>query len=197
VSTVVLAVITAALAAAVGAGATAVWLFARYRPSADGVDPVLLNEAARSTATWSDVHQGALVVLLGLLVLALVAGPVAVAEEGRGPGRPLAAGLVAVVGGAAAAVGALTSGPVAWDQVALDEVTVGTELGGWRLAALDDRVRFVLVDGAEVSQGTYAGVLAVHLVAPVVAVVALVVLALLVRAARRRAAVLAHAAMCL
>jgi hypothetical protein len=168
------------------AGTTAAWLFGRYRPSAADVDPALLDGTARSSATWLDVHQGALLVLLGLLVVVLVTGPAVVAEGGRGPGRPVAAGLVALVGGIGAAVGALTTPLVAWDQVALDEVTVGADLGGWRLAAFDDRVRFVLVDGAEVAPGSYATALVVHLVAPAVTLAALVAIALLVRTVRRR-----------
>lgn len=178
--------IAAALAAAGVAGAASVWLFGRYRPSAPGVDPAVLDGAARSSATWLDVHQGALVVLLALLVVVLVTAPAVVAEEGRGPGRPVAAGLVALVGGIGAAVGALTTGMVAWDQVALRDVTVGTDLAGWRLAAFDDRVRFVLVDGVEVTPGTYAAALVTHLAGPVVALAALVAIALLVRTAQRR-----------
>ena len=196
VSTVVLALVTAALAAAVVVGATGLWLLVRYRPSAAGVDPALVDATTRSTTTWSDLHQGALLVLVGLLVLILVTAPVAVAEEGRGPGRPAIAGLVALIGAVGAAVGALTTGLVAWDQVALEEVTVGTEAAGWRLAAFDDRVRFVLVDGAEVSPGSYAVALVVHLVAPAVVVVALVALVPLVRTVRRREPSLAHGVIC-
>jgi len=181
VSAVVLGLAGAGLAAAVVVEATAIWLFVRYRPTADGVDPAGLYPMARSTSTWTDVHQGALVALVMGAVLVLLLAPAAAAEEGRGAARPVGVGLVALVGVVGAAVGALTTRLVLWDQVALQTVTVGTDLSGWQLAAFDDRVRFVLIDGVEVSPGSYAIALVVHLAAPAVALAALLMAAVLVR----------------
>ena len=71
---------------------------------------------------------------------------------------------------------------VAWDQLALRSVTVGTDVDGYWTAAFGGDVVFVLVGGSEVSQTTYAAV--VHLAAPVLGAAALVTAAVAVRRAR-------------
>jgi hypothetical protein len=185
-STVVLGLAVAGIVAAVVAEATAAWLFLRYRPTADGVAPALLDPAARPTSTWTDIHGGALAALVVFVVLVLLLAPAAVAEEGRGVVRPVGVGLIALVGVVGAAVGAITTRLVLWDQVALEAVTVGSSFRGWKMAAFDDGVRFVLVDGVEVSPGSYAIALVAHLAAPAGALAALLVMAVIV--ARRRLA---------
>lgn len=178
-----MAVLGAAVVAAVVAVGTGGWLLFGYRPSADDVDPAFLAGTARATTTWTDVHRAALLALLGLLVVVVVLVPVALAGQGRGR-RAVGAGVAALVGVVGAVAGAVTIGMVAWDQVALTEVTVGEQLDGWNVP-LGDGVRFVLVDGVEVSPGTYATALVVHLVGPVLALGALVVVGGLALGRRR------------
>ncbi len=90
-------------------------------------------------------------------------------------GRTVAVMVGAVVAVLAATVAGLSWGLVRWDQLALWEVMaapVGLSRGLWA-PAFDGRVRFLLVGGAEVGQGTYRRALLVHLGAPVVAIVAI------------------------
>lgn len=72
------------------------------------------------------------------------------------------------VGGAALVVGvplaAMSGLMLAWDQVALWAVTVGSNVEGIWGVAFDDGVRFVIVDGTEVSQTAYRNVVGAHLV---------------------------------
>jgi hypothetical protein len=84
--------------------------------------------------------------------------------------------VAAGAGGAALCVlvALVTSELVAWDQLGLSSVTVGTDISGYWTAAFGDDVRFVLVGGTEVSTGTYAAVLLVHLAAPVLGAMALI-----------------------
>ena len=91
---------------------------------------------------------------------------------------PVARRIVALVASLVATVSALltiaTRPLVEWDQLALHSITLGTTLSGYRFAAFRDEVKFVLVRGAEVSQGRYATVLVVHLAAPIIGTLALV-----------------------
>lgn len=48
-------------------------------------------------------------------------------------------------------------------------------MAGYWFAGFDDGVRYVLVDGAEVSQGEYVRALITHLAAPMLCAVALLV----------------------
>jgi quinol-cytochrome oxidoreductase complex cytochrome b subunit len=109
---------------------------------------------------------------------------VVVAQRGRSGGwrgRHVAVAIAAVV---AAGLASYTTRLVRWDQLALRAVTVGTSIDGYWAAAFHHGVRFVLVDGNEVSQRAYATALVVHLVAPVVATLGLA--HLLLRHVRRR-----------
>lgn len=69
---------------------------------------------------------------------------------------------------------------IAWDLIALSAVTVGPGYDGVWAAAFDDGVHFVLVDGYEVSQSTFARAVIAHVV-----VVPLLVLAAGVAVGRR------------
>lgn len=129
---------------------TGVWLTFNYRPNA--------------AQAWSDVtdadigtdwprlvHQMATVVLVPLVVAFLVVG--AVASE-----RWRSAGALVITTLALAYTGLL----LPWDQLALWAVTVGTNYQGMFGAAFDDDVRFVLLNGVEISQATLAFWLVVH-----------------------------------
>ena len=84
----------------------------------------------------------------------------------------LIATAVVVIGCVAAS---LTWGLVRWDQIVLWAVMSGTAVaeGGLWTPAVSEDVRFLIVGGAEVGQGTYRRALLAHLVAPVVAAIAL------------------------
>lgn len=166
----VTATVLAAVAAVVTAYTGAV-LAGTYRPGAPGAPTHLLPPQVARSVVWVDRHRVASVVLLALVVVAavLVAGAVVAGRVRRGA-PVVAAMLVAVV----AALGtALTHDLVLFDQLALRQVTVGTDLDGFWTAAFDEQVRFVLVGGTEVSRRAYATAVVVHLAAPVVAGAAL------------------------
>ncbi|QYG95250.1 hypothetical protein HC251_24340 [Iamia sp. SCSIO 61187] len=175
-----------ALVAGVVASVTAGWLVRDYRPSAPGADPDLIHRAARSSLAWSDAPGVALVLLLGLAVLVLIAALAAMVGEGRGWARRLAVGVPAVVAVVGASVGVVTGPMVAWDQLGLRRVMVGDDVDGWWAAGFSDEVRFVLVDGVEVSPETYSVTLVAHVVAPAAALVAVLVTGVVVARTRRR-----------
>lgn len=84
----------------------------------------------------------------------------------------IVAGVVAVLATTASAV---TWPLVQWQQVALWEVTVGIDMVGLLKPAYSEKVRFLLINGAEVSQSTYATWLLIHLITPFVALLSLAV----------------------
>ncbi len=142
------------LAAVVVMGAvlavTGVWLTFNYRPSAaqawsDVPDADIATDWPRL------VHQMATVVLVPLVVAFLVVGAVA-SERWRSATALLVTTLTL----------AYTGTLLPWDQLALWAVTVGTNYQGMFGAAFDDDVRFVLLNGAEISQATLALWLVVH-----------------------------------
>ena len=59
-------------------------------------------------------------------------------------------------------ISTFTLGNLLWDSLGLWAVTVGTDVAGFLDATDGDAVRFVLVDGSEVSPGTYTRTLVVH-----------------------------------
>jgi H+/Cl- antiporter ClcA len=76
--------------------------------------------------------------------------------------------LVALGGLVVAIVGLISGQLIAWDELALDSVTASGSRG--IVDALSGDVRFALVDGTEVTRGSYAAWAAVHvLVVPVLA----------------------------
>jgi hypothetical protein len=64
---------------------------------------------------------------------------------------------------------------VEWDQLGLWAVTAGKDYNGLWPAAFDDDVRFVMVGGSEVNQSTFTIWVVIHLIAPMIALFALVV----------------------
>jgi quinol-cytochrome oxidoreductase complex cytochrome b subunit len=143
---------------------TGIWLWAAYRPGE--------LDAVRAAHRWAGT--------LALFPVGSLAGAMAIARATQRRPRPprrvamAASGAVLMVLGLA---GAMLSGfPLAWDQVALQEVTVGTDLRGYGFA-FDDSARFVLIGGAEVSTATLRRVLVMHaIVLPAVALAGAAVL---------------------
>jgi quinol-cytochrome oxidoreductase complex cytochrome b subunit len=80
----------------------------------------------------------------------------------------------------AAAATVLTRPLVQWDQLALWAVTVGTDVHGYWYAAHDDSVRFLLIGSSEVTQGQYAPMVLLHVLAPVVGAIGAAATAVLV-----------------
>jgi hypothetical protein len=166
------ATVVAAAGSAFGAAATVAGaVVARsYRPRAPGVDAALLPADVRAADRWSDWH-------LYMSMLVLVAAVVALVHTWfvRRRGGSAIAVVVSGVGAVAAGVVMWTRPLVRWDQLALEAVTVGTDVRGYWYAAFDHGVRFVLVGPNEVTQRDYAPVLVAHLAAPAVAAIALAV----------------------
>lgn len=143
----------------------------------------LLPAGARETQRWSDWQ---LYASTGFVIAAVVTLVVIWMLRKHVAGSWSALGLSSAA--AVAAVVALWTRPlVQWDQLALWAVTTGTNADGYWYAAFNDEVRFVLVDGAEISQGQYAPAAVAHLVAPFLGAVALTAacVVLIRRAARR------------
>jgi hypothetical protein len=165
------------IAGALGLGAIGfAWLISLalagvYRPAT----PSGWADAAPVSTSASDalvvVHTAA-AAIAGMAAFAFLL--VLVWPTGRAaPWRRRSSIAAAVVATLTCAAAIATRDLLAWEQLALSEVVVGTDLSGYWDAAVDDRVRFVLVDGAEVAQSTYARTLAVHLVSPLIAAAAL------------------------
>ena len=158
--------LSAAVAAAVAA--TGFVLADRYRPGARFDDPEQF-EPGRLV----EINEAVIGVLSGL-ALALVMATVVprVRRAFRLSWWSVGAALVAFV---ATFITGVTRDQVQYDQLGLWAVTVGTNLEGYRVVA-DDDVRFAIVNGTEVEPSTYEAVLVVHLVAPLVVLVALAVI---------------------
>lgn len=142
------------LAVLVASGA---WLWWNYRPDRD---------------QWiRTVHQVAAIAMLVVAVALVVIAIVRRARIG-------ASGIVAAVGvfvttGAAYVLGRL----LAWDQLALWAVTVGGKHLPLGVAVtFDDRVKYILIDGREVSASTYHWWAIAHLALSALVVLALVML---------------------
>jgi quinol-cytochrome oxidoreductase complex cytochrome b subunit len=171
-----LAAIVRALAwllAIAGAGlvATGLPLIWVYEPDPPG--------GSRGDFWWlREAHGVASTMLLGAVAGIVVVLAVAGVRRLRvPPGWLVAFGAFVVAG-----LGQISGQLIAWDQLALKAVTVGDDVRGV-VDGLGNDVRFLLIDGTEVSQGTYAAWAVVHVLA--VPVIALGV----VWFARRRAAV--------
>jgi len=87
------------------------------------------------------------------------------------PGRMVEAGAFGGMVVLGAMASASTWYQVQWDQAALWSVSTGVDLAGLWAPATSDAVRFLLIDGAEVSQGMFARTVVVMSVAPVVTLV--------------------------
>jgi hypothetical protein len=120
----------------------------------------------QSSATWRDWH---LATGVAMFLTSAAAGILGLVR------RSALLSVCAAAATAAAVVTLVTRPLVAWDQLALRAVTVGTDVSGYWPAAFDDEVLFVLVGGAEASPGEYAVALVLHLGVPVLGAVALLV----------------------
>jgi len=158
---------------------TGVELARTYRPTASRAwdDLVLLGPGFTRVERLRDVHAlastAAIVTAVAGAVLALASAiETKVRVVGRAVTGPVLAVLVAAV--------SFTGRSLPWDQLALRSVTVGTNMYGYWFVTDRDDVRFVLVDGAEVSAATFARAFWSHTTVLPLAVVALGVLLLVV-----------------
>jgi quinol-cytochrome oxidoreductase complex cytochrome b subunit len=139
-----------------GAGlvVTGVPLIFVYRPD----DPVA---GARSDVSWlRGAHSIASMMFVGAVAGTVAVLGMAVVRRLRvPPGWFVALGALAV-----ALVGLISGQLIAWDQLALKSVTAASDARGI-VEALSGDVRSVLVDGTEVSRGTYAAWAVVHVLA--------------------------------
>lgn len=147
---------------------TGVALFFWYVP-----DPVAEGPAS-APVRWSGLLQGAhRLAAWGAVFTSICTGVVVLVERGLAR-RWFSASLGPLTG--LVALAALVSGlPLAWNQLALREVMIGTGFDGYEFLFGND-VRFVLVDSGEVPAGDLASAMAGHLAAAVaLAVVATMV----------------------
>ena len=137
-------------------------LTATYRPGSSG-----------ATEAWLVAHEAAASIggMAAFAFFLLLVWPVRRPVPWRRP-APIVASAVATFAVAAAI---LTRDLVAWDNLAFWAVVVGSDISGYWVAAFDDGVRFIVVDGQEIGQSTYARALVVHLLAPFLALGALAV----------------------
>jgi quinol-cytochrome oxidoreductase complex cytochrome b subunit len=141
---------------------TGIALYFRYRPTAAQAwnQPLLqvdIQQAGRIRIVHHVASTLALYTSVIAAVLLLVGGR---AGRWRWIGLPI---LVAAV--------SYTGYLLPWDQLALWAVTVGTNLDGYG-ALFGDQVKFVIIDGVEISPGTLISWLLVHMLVlgPAVAV---------------------------
>lgn len=143
---------------------TGVALSFTYRP----VDQVLRT-----------IHSGASAVLVLNTIALLVAGLGLISSRALRDGARLraAGGLSVLVG---ALIGLAFTGPLlAWDQLALAPVEVGGGYDGIWAGAFDDDVLFLIINGVQVEQGSYAWWAVTHAV--LLPLLSLGLLAVLVR----------------
>lgn len=149
---------------------TGVALARRYHPTSPFTDPHELTESIRWSEQLVRWHR------LGLaLAFPAAVGWAAITWTDRATRHRVAAMTAAGVVLALTVVASLTWGMIRYEQIALSSVTVGEDLArrGLWWTAFDGDVRFVFIGGAEVSQAAYARWLLVHLLSPLVALVAL------------------------
>ena len=150
---------------------TGVYLVFAYRPAASQAWPQLAP-ADRSTGgpeLARTIHRWAAILAVAVAAVTAVLVVVEAAVRWHGP-RRRRGGVLTGPAIALVVVGGLITGLLLpWDQLALRAVTVGTNLDGYGAILWGDQVRFVLIDGREVSVGDLRMLLVVHaLVLPVV-----------------------------
>jgi quinol-cytochrome oxidoreductase complex cytochrome b subunit len=136
--------------------ASGAWLWWNYLPGGD---------------EWIRVvHQATAIALLVDAALLVV---LAILRRGRTGATGVVAGLgVFATVGAAYVLGRL----LAWDQLALWAVTTGRSSSGGVALTFESQVKYVLIDGRQVSASTYHWWAVLHLVLAVLVVGALVLL---------------------
>jgi hypothetical protein len=170
---VALGLLALALLAAVALLVSSRTLYHDYRPSALGIDETSLANGPRSTLIWLDRELAAGVALLLLSVLSALASLVVLITRRRAAWVAALVASVLAAGGAIASLATRTA--VQWDQLALWAVVVGEDVKGYEAAAAGDMVRFVVVDGREVSPLDFRLLLGVHMWGAALAVAVLVV----------------------
>ncbi len=148
-------------------------LYQDYRPGVTGLDPLSVGGDTGSTLDWLGREHAAAIALLVLSVLAAVASLVVLVTRRRGAWAVALVGSLVAVLGAVASLATRTA--VQWDQLALWSVTVGTDMKGYQAATDGEMVRFVIVDGREVSPTDYTLTLATHMYGAAIAVVGLLI----------------------
>ena len=84
----------------------------------------------------------------------------------------------AVVGTLLVGISTFTLGDLLWDQLGLFAVSTGVDAAGFLEATSGDTVRFVVVDGREISTGSYTRTLVLHGIVTVLGTLAIAVAAL-------------------
>lgn len=162
----------AAAGALAAVAATGLQLGWRYVPDRDDAYPTL------DSGDWSrrlvEAHELAMVIA----VAAVCVWALLVLGDSHGRGQR-ARGVVET-GAAAAAVGLAVVTWFSWSRVSFEHVaswnaTVGGDVEGPVWAAFSDQVRFVIVNGAEITQDAYARWVIVHLASPLLALTSMAV----------------------
>jgi quinol-cytochrome oxidoreductase complex cytochrome b subunit len=166
-----LGLLTATLVAAAGLLVSGAVLYGTYEP--EGIGEALQPTSVQRSVEWLQREDTSAVALIVLGALATVACVVALVRTRR----------MAWIGGAVAgllaagmgAVSAATASAVRWDQLGLWAVTVNERISGYRAPFDSEIVRFAIVDGREVAPADQRLMVALHMAAPVTALVAVVV----------------------
>jgi quinol-cytochrome oxidoreductase complex cytochrome b subunit len=160
------------------------WLVWNYRPT-DGLTFVP-NAYAGPSIAWTHRitiwHRWTSAVAVGLAIAVLVEVVIGAVLTRRWRAVVAAAGAPVL-----AAVAAVSGYLIAWDQLGLEEVTVGKNMMGYD-AVFDAKLTFVAIGSQRVSPGTYHRWYWVH-VAVVPGVVLALSLAIVVLSRRRPAAI--------
>jgi quinol-cytochrome oxidoreductase complex cytochrome b subunit len=168
------ALIVVAIGLLVVVSVTGVWLWQNYRPVPfAGPDATPAQNAVDRYRSLHDLASFALIAVVAAIALLTVVIP---AVRRWWPAVTAAVALVAV---------AFVTGPLlAWDLLSVWAVTTGLDKMGYSKMFSDD-VRSVLVDGREISPGTFMVYVFAHVLPAVVALVAVVVL-IAIRRGRHR-----------
>lgn len=137
-----------------------------------GGGPTVLCLGAKSVLAWQIFVVTSAVAVASSLV-------VATRRTVRRRTAVTVAGAVIALG--AAVLTMATRSAVQVEQLAITRVAVASELSGYWYAAFDGGVLFLVIDGVEVSQRTYATSVVAHLAAPVVGFLVLIPAALMAR----------------
>jgi quinol-cytochrome oxidoreductase complex cytochrome b subunit len=168
------ALIAAAMGLLIVLSITGVWLWLNYKPVPfTGPDATPAQNAVDRYRNLHQLASFALIAVVAAIALLTVLIP---AVRRWWPAVTAAIALVAV---------AFVTGPLlAWDLLSVWAVTTGLDKMGYS-KMFSDEVRSVLVDGREISPGTFRVYLFAHVLPAVVALVAVVVLLAVRRGSHR------------
>jgi quinol-cytochrome oxidoreductase complex cytochrome b subunit len=147
-------------------GLTGIKLAQDYRPTAPGVERSLLSDDVGQAQTIRRLHEASLFLLILASLGAAITTILARRRAGVTDRRRWVAAVGAIGMVLAAVAASYTWELVQWGQLALWAVTVDPGIDGLWFAAFNDQVQFVLIDGLEVSQTTYAVWTIAHLALP-------------------------------